>query len=449
MERDEDTIDLSKLFGIMKEKKKIVGCIVGGCTVLAMAVSFMLPKEYTSNVLVQTSSTKELSLSGGMAALAAMTGGSGIANKTTSYIELMKTRTVLEPIIEQVFDDMDEEKRPDSEKFAKKNLDITNAKGTNLISIDAKGRTPEEAHYIAENVVGNFLSLMTETSQGSNSEMMKFLNNRVGIAKKEADEAAKKMEEYSKEHNVYVPDEQTKVMLAQSAAFDKTIGELQVQKKAAQAQYESIAAQIGGQNENAKIYNLVDNEVVEKIREQIINKEIHLVELRQKYQEQHPDVIRAVEELSALHQTLNREVAAVVDSESATVNSVQAGLLAQCYQAATAAAVAEVSEDKVRALQAEQENGIKDLADSALEYMKMEREAKIKAGVYTALVQQAEQTRIQQTMESMDIQVIDPASMPKEDKPSGPRKKLITAIGFVLGCMISFGYSLVIYKREN
>ena len=30
----------------------------------------------------------------------------------------------------------------------------------------------------------------------------------------------------------------------------------------------------------------------------------------------------------------------------------------------------------------------------------------------------------------MDIQVVDPASMPREDRPSGPRKKLIAAIGF-------------------
>ena len=51
-------------------------------------------------------------------------------------------------------------------------------------------------------------------------------------------------------------------------------------------------------------------------------------------------------------------------------------------------------------------------------------------------------------MESMDIQVVDPANLPDEEKPSGPRKKLIAAIGFVIGCMISLGYGLVLYKRE-
>jgi uncharacterized protein involved in exopolysaccharide biosynthesis len=51
-------------------------------------------------------------------------------------------------------------------------------------------------------------------------------------------------------------------------------------------------------------------------------------------------------------------------------------------------------------------------------------------------------------MESMDIQIIDPANLPAEDKPAAPKKKLIVAIGLVIGCLLSFGYSLVIYRRE-
>ena len=52
-------------------------------------------------------------------------------------------------------------------------------------------------------------------------------------------------------------------------------------------------------------------------------------------------------------------------------------------------------------------------------------------------------------MESMDIQIIDAANLPDEDKPSAPKKKLITAIGLVLGCMLAFGYSLICYKKKK
>jgi uncharacterized protein involved in exopolysaccharide biosynthesis len=48
----------------------------------------------------------------------------------------------------------------------------------------------------------------------------------------------------------------------------------------------------------------------------------------------------------------------------------------------------------------------------------------------------------------MDIQIIDAANLPDEDEPAAPRKKIVMAIGFVLGCMLAFGYSLIGYKRD-
>ncbi|WP_405744574.1 Wzz/FepE/Etk N-terminal domain-containing protein, partial [Anaerovibrio slackiae] len=207
MNREEDTIDLGRLLSIIVANKKVTGGIVAICTVLAVIVAFILPKTYTSSVMVQTGSSKS-AISSGAAALAAMTGAA--TGKAGEYIEIMKTRTVLEPIIASVYDDMDIDEQPTVEDFAKSNLDIKNTKGTNLIQLDAKGRTPEEAHEIAQGVVDNFLKLMTDMNYQSQSLMVKFLNERIDVAQREADEAAQKLEDYSKTHKVYVPDEQTR-----------------------------------------------------------------------------------------------------------------------------------------------------------------------------------------------------------------------------------------------
>ncbi len=63
------------------------------------------------------------------------------------------------------------------------------------------------------------------------------------------------------------------------------------------------------------------------------------------------------------------------------------------------------------------------------------------------LVKQSEQSKIQEAMDSMDIQIVDPADLPDEDKPVAPRKKLIVAIGFVIGVLLSMGYGLLAYRR--
>ena len=446
MNREEDTIDLGRLLSIIVANKKVTGGIVAICTVLAVIVAFILPKTYTSSVMVQTGSSKS-AISSGAAALAAMTGAA--TGKAGEYIEIMKTRTVLEPIIASVYDDMDVDEQPTVENFAKSNLDIKNTKGTNLIQLDAKGRTPEEAHEIAQGVVDNFLKLMTDMNYQSQSLMVKFLNERIDVAQKEADEAAQKLEDYSKTHKVYVPDEQTKAMMERMAAYDKTLGELTVQNQSAGARFASVSSQLGEQNANAVKYSMADNDVVTALRNKIVTKEVELVKLRQLYTEEHPDVINAKKELQSMQQNVADEVAAAVASGTVPVNSTQGSLIAERYQAATAMAVAQAAEAAVKEQQSQADSDMEKLADDSLGYMKLARDAEIKQQVHAELVQQAEAARIQQAMESMDIQVVDPASMPREDRPSGPRKKLIAAIGFVIGCMISLGYSLVLYKREG
>ena len=113
------------------------------------------------------------------------------------------------------------------------------------------------------------------------------------------------------------------------------------------------------------------------------------------------------------------------------------------------ASAAAASEEAIKGKRAEKEKELGEFPDNAMTYMQLDRDAKIKQQIYTSLVNQCEQDKIQEAMESMDIQVIDPAELPDVDKPVAPKKKLIAAIGLVLGCIIAFGYSLVVYKKEN
>ena len=86
--------------------------------------------------------------------------------------------------------------------------------------------------------------------------------------------------------------------------------------------------------------------------------------------------------------------------------------------------------------------------DDVMEYMRLKRDSSIKNEVYLNLVKQYEQNKIQAAMESMDIQIVDAANLPDIEKPVAPRKKLITAIGGVIGILLAMGYSLLAYRRE-
>ena len=447
---DNDTIDLKKLFSLMIEKKKIVIAIIVVCTLIATIVAFVLPKSYQSTTLVRVKSNNISSMAG----YAAMAAGFDIAiggessGSSESYIELMKSREVLEPIIAELdLPDEDKEKLT-VEDFAKKNLEVINIKKTDLITIAAYGKTPEEAQMISQGIADNFLALMTKLNKEDNSTTLKFLDERIKIAKEEMETAENKLAAYQQEHKIYAPDEQAKAIIANLNNYDTTIAQLQAQSEGDSAKLAGVTSQLEQQNASLLEYNVSDNTNIGNIRESIVNKRVELVGLQQQFTDEHPDVIKAKEELNSLEKSLSDEIAKAVNSQSVTLSPVQSNLLKDKISTEVQISVNNASLEALKAKQAEAQENIATLSADSVEYMRLERNAKITGQVYTSLVQNYEQTRIQEAKDSMDIQIIDAADLPKEDMPAKPNKKLVVAIGFVLGIMISFGYTLYNYSRR-
>lgn len=447
--QNNDTIDLKKLFSLMLEKKKIVIAIVVICTIIATIVAFILPKSYQSTTLVRVKSGG--SSMSGYAAMAAGFGidiGGGSSASPESYIELMKSREVLNPIIEKVDLTDDEREKMRTEDFFKNYLEITNTKKTDLITIAAYGKTPEEAQMISQGVADNFLALMTKLNKEDNSTTLKFLDERMKIAKEEMETAENKLQAYQQEHKIYAPDEQAKAIIANLNNYDTTIAQLQAQSEGDSAKLAGVTSQLEQQNASLLEYNVSDNTNIGNIRESIVNKRVELVGLQQQFTDEHPDVIKAKEELNSLEKSLSDEIVKAVNSQSVTLSPVQSSLLKDKISTEVQISVNNASLEALKAKQAEAQESIATLSADSVEYMRLERNAKITGQVYTSLVQNYEQTRIQEAKDSMDIQIIDAADLPKEDMPVKPNKKLIVVIGFVLGIMISFGYTLYNYSRR-
>lgn len=446
---DNDTIDLKKLFSLMMEKKKIVIAIVVICTIIATIVAFVLPKSYQSNTLVRIKSSKSSNLAmSSMAAMATGFGGGLSSASPENHMELMKSREVLEPIMEQVDMPEEDKEKLTTEDFIKKYLEITNTKKTDLINITAYGKTPEEAQMISQSVADNFLTLMTKLNKEGNSSTVNFLNDHMAIAKEEMETAENKLQAYQQEKGIYSPDDQAKALIDRLSAYDTNIAQLEAQEQANSAKLQDVTGKLEQQNSSLLEYNISDNDAIMNLRTAIVNKQVELVGLEQRYTEEHPDVIQAKQELAELKRSLDREIQSAVNSKSATLTPVQGNLLMEKVQTETAKAVTSASLDALKAKQQEAEGNISTLSADSVEYMRLLRDKNITSEVYTNLVKAYENTRIQEAQESMDIQIIDAANLPREDMPAKPNKKIIAAIGFVLGIMISFGYTLYVYNKR-
>lgn len=439
---EQDTIDLREVLSIMKKYRLRLISIVVVTTLIALVAAFILPKQYESSVLLRAKSQKQNGISLQAASALSMLGGS-VSNATQSYIELMKSRTVLEPIIDQMEWPKEPPKAVD---FAKKNLQIQNTKGTDLIEIKAKGRTPEEAQTIAAGVIDNFRQLLTTQNQSEQSLMVKFLTDRLAEAKKNMEQAEQDLEAFRQQSKVFVPDEQAKAAIKKLTEYDQKLAQLKVQNDADQAKLQSDNDQLAKQNIALSQYGLSDNPEIEKLRSTIVEKQIALIGLQQKYTDKHPNVVLAQREIDELNNKLQNQLEDSIQAGTNTLNPIHAGLMKDKVMTETELLAGQASVNAIQKIQGQNEQEVSKLSASSLTYVGLQRQASITQEVYTVLVKNYEQAKIQEAMESMDIQVIDPADLP--DKPSAPKKMLITAIGGVLGILFAFGYTVFLYSRK-
>ena len=446
---NEESIDLRKLFAIAKEKKKVIIPIIVICTVIATILAFVLPKTYESTSLVRIKGQN--STLSGYAALAGSLGINAGVNSTgtpESYIEMMKSRVVVEPIIAKVDLDEEDKEKMKLDDFIKKYLDIANTKNTDLIAISGYGKTPEEAQMVSQSVVDNFLALMNNLNKEDNSTMLKFLNDRVTIAKEEMETAENKLAAYQQEKGIYSPSDQDSLLIKQLDSYDTAIAQTRANIEANTAKLANVNAQLSEQNAALADTNVAEDDAIRNIRTAIVNKRVELVGLEQRFTEEHPDVIRCRRELDELNQSLSNEISSALNSQSVSLSPVQGDLLKSKVNTETAIAVDNASLEAITAKQAEVEQSLNTLSADSVEYVRLAREQSITTEVYTNLVKTYENTRVQEAQEYMDIQVIDEANLPREDMPAKPVKKVVVAIGLVLGEMISCGYTLYVYNKR-
>lgn len=90
----------------------------------------------------------------------------------------------------------------------------------------------------------------------------------------------------------------------------------------------------------------------------------------------------------------------------------------------------------------------KAVLETDIEYVELLRNREIALERYVHLVQLYEDMKIKEKEEAVNIQIIKEPTLAQEDMPTRPNKKIIIAIGFIVGVIISFGYGLFVYCRK-
>jgi uncharacterized protein involved in exopolysaccharide biosynthesis len=276
---------------------------------------------------------------------------------------------------------------------------------------------------------------------------MKFLGGRLNIAKKEMEDAEIALDQFRRDTRVYAPDEQAKSALGMVDRLDQQIIELEIKKQTNDIRLQTVNAQLEKQNIALRKYNLADSEPVQQIRRNLLDKQMALVDRTQRYTEKHPEVVLIRKEVTELEEQLRREIEQSISAGTSTLNPIHSSLLQEKSNIEAAILTSASMEEVLRNQLSIIEERLNTLSIETRNYVSLERQVRITQEMYALLTKNYEETRIQESMESMDIQVVDEANLPIE--PSWPKKLLFIVVGLFMGVIISFGWLLVLYNRQE
>ncbi|HOL14267.1 MAG TPA: GNVR domain-containing protein, partial [Bacillota bacterium] len=189
------------------------------------------------------------------------------------------------------------------------------------------------------------------------------------------------------------------------------------------------------------------NPLVTNIKTQLIAKETELQVLLTKSTENSREVQNLQKEIETLKAQLNQQVEKIVTSQTETTNPLYQQLIASISQAQSSLTALEARISALTELIKETEIEFDALPEKEMELARLTRDYQVTESIYTMLLQTREEYRIQEAMQTANIQVIDRAIVP--NSPVSPRKLMNVAVASFLGLFLAAMLAFLFEYLDN
>ena len=236
----ETTIDLRDIIKVLKKRSKLIISTFFIFVVTAVIVSYMIAPTYEATTALRIKQAKGLANS----LLGDITGGGSSATKQqmSTYAEILKSRTVVQQVIDET--QKGKEKIPQYDDFVK-TITTQPVKDTEILNVKVQAGSPEEAQYIANELVAAFLERMTALVRSEQSKVREFIGERMESSKKELEKAETELQKYKQTQRIVAPADETRALIDKLSTLDKLDADNRVGMEASRAKLNSSEQQLG------------------------------------------------------------------------------------------------------------------------------------------------------------------------------------------------------------
>ena len=431
---EEITIDLREIGAILKRNAANIARVTGVCIVAAGVYLAVATPVYESQALLRVKQPKGI----GTSLLEAMPMGNAMANTQlmNTYAEILKSRSVIVPVIEKTEEPNKEGKFPDYAGYVKGKVATAPFKDTEIMQLTVRANTAEKAQKANSLIVEGFLNRLTELSRDQQKATRGFIEERTATAKKELKDAEDKLTDYKKANDIIAPDDAVKLATEKMGMVDKLNAENRVALATANARLASTNAQLNGE-----AASIADNKSIQLYNTQLAQLEGERISYLDKYTAQHPKVKQVEQEIANLKQKINSEINKVASLQAPSDNPVHQQLLAAKFTSEAEASVAQSNLAKLAQIDNDNKEDIRNLSDKEQEFVSLMRDVTVANEIYVMLAKRLEEAKVAEASVATEVQVVDTATLPTA--PVAPKKAMTLLLAALLGILASSGFVVV------
>ena len=431
---EEITIDLREIGAILKRNAANIARVTGVCIVAAGVYLAVATPVYESQALLRVKQPKGI----GSSLLEAMPMGNAMANTQlmNTYAEILKSRSVIVPVIEKTEEPNKEGKFPAYAGYVKGKVATAPFKDTEIMQLTVRANTAEKAQKANNLIVEGFLNRLTELSRDQQKATRGFIEERTATAKKELKDAEDKLTDYKKANDIIAPDDAVKLATEKMGMVDKLNAENRVALATANARLASTNAQLNGE-----AASIADNKSIQLYNSQLAQLEGERISYLDKYTAQHPKVKQVEQEIAKLKQKINSEINKVASLQAPSDNPVHQQLLAAKFQSEAEASVAQSNLAKLHQIDNDNKEDIRNLSDKEQEFVSLMRDVTVANEIYVMLAKRLEEAKVAEASVATEVQVVDTATLPTA--PVAPKKAMTLLLAALLGILASSGFVVV------
>lgn len=420
------------LFRVIKKRIGFIVVVLLVAVLGAAVLNYVTPPTYEAEAKLRLKPPKPLASS--LLQENSISNSFAIKQQIATYIELLRSRMVIELAMQKL-------ENPVRYEQVLNQINVQPVKDTEILKIAVQAETPERAREMTDALVGGFTERLNQLALAEQKTSREFIAGRLIEAKEDLGRAEMELASYKQVQRIYAPAEESRALVEMLYATRKMVQENQVNLFANQARLGSAKKQLSSESPGV----IADNVVIQQYKTKLAGLEVELAELQRKYTEKHPKVLALKDSVNVLRGTLESEIKKVIRFEAPSQNIVHQGLLQNRIQAEAEVAAAIAQNRALMDIIAENEKRLAQLPAKELEIARLTRNVLVGQDTYMMLAKRHEEARINEAMQIVEVQMVEPASLPQE--PIKPRCLLNLLLASIFGLFTGITLAVLLECR--